>query len=144
MIRILLVAALAAFAVPVLAADVGVSISLGEPGFYGRINIGDTPRPDVIYAAPVIAYPQPAPMFVEPMYLHVPPGYEKHWRKHCHEYDACGRPVYFVRDSWYQQTYVPYYREHEGYGDEHQDEYRDDEYEDEDWHHGEGHGGHHH
>jgi hypothetical protein len=25
---------------------------------------------------------------------------------------ACGHPVYFVRDRCYQQTYAPHYREH--------------------------------
>src|SRR2546425_10235251 len=28
---------------------------------------------------------------VQPIYLHVPPGHAKHWRKHCHEYNACDR-----------------------------------------------------
>jgi hypothetical protein len=26
------------------------------------------------------------------------------------EYNACGRPVYFVRDDWYQREYVPRYQ----------------------------------
>ncbi len=34
------------------AADVGVSISIGQPGFYGRIDIGRFPQPQVIYAEP--------------------------------------------------------------------------------------------
>lgn len=144
MIRILFAAALAAFAVPVLAADVGVSISLGEPGFYGRIDIGDAPRPDVIYARPVIIQPPPP---VEPIYLHVPPGYERHWRRHCHEYNACGRPVYFVRDSWYRHTYVPHYRrKHERHWHERRHEHRHGEYRDgkhEYRHHGKGHRGSH-
>ncbi len=38
------------------------------------------------------------------------PGHEKHWRKHCAQYNACGRPVYFVRDDWYNNEYVPRYR----------------------------------
>jgi hypothetical protein len=42
--------------------------------------------------------------------LHVPPGHEKHWSKHCAQYNACGRPVYFVRDEWYNNEYVPHYR----------------------------------
>ena len=53
MIRILLAAALTVVAVPLFAADVGVSISIGEPGFYGRIEIGNAPRPDVIFSKPV-------------------------------------------------------------------------------------------
>jgi hypothetical protein len=45
-----------------------------------------------------------------PIYLHVPPGHEKHWSKHCAQYNACGRPVYFVRDEWYNNEYVPHYQ----------------------------------
>jgi hypothetical protein len=41
----------------------------------------------------------------------VPPGHAKHWNKHCRKYNACGQPVYFVQDRWYQQVYVPRYRE---------------------------------
>ena len=32
------------------------------------------------------------------------------WRKHCHRYNACGQPVYFVQDNWYNDVYVPRYR----------------------------------
>ena len=45
-----------------------------------------------------------------PVYLHVPPGHEKHWEKHCAAYGACGQPVLFVRDAWYNDVYVPAYR----------------------------------
>ena len=37
-------------------------------------------------------------------YLWVPPGHQKKWSKHCREYNACGVPVYFVDDGWYQQN----------------------------------------
>ena len=40
-----------------------------------------------------------------------PPGHMRHWDRHCHEYEACGRPVYFVDDGWYREVYVPRYRE---------------------------------
>jgi hypothetical protein len=96
------------------AGDVAVSISVGQPGFFGQINIGNIPQPQVVYAQPVVV--QPAPEFVAapPIYLHVPPGHEKHWSKHCAEYHACGRRVYFVRDDWYNNEYVPRYQhEHE-------------------------------
>ena len=53
----------------------------------------------------------------QPVYLHVPPGHEKKWGKHCHKYNACGQPVYFVRDNWYNEVYVPHYRE--GHGGDH-------------------------
>ena len=35
-------------AAPAQAADVGVSISVNQPGFYGRVDIGDQ-RPVLIY-----------------------------------------------------------------------------------------------
>jgi len=115
-------------------ADVGVSITVDQPGLYGRIDIGNAPRPAVIYASPVlVAPPPPAVVVPEPLYLHVPPGHAKHWRKHCHEYDACGRPVYFVQDRWYNDVYVPARRQ---YRSEH-DERRDERHEK---HHGEGRG----
>ena len=101
---------LATVAASANAADVGVFVSIGQPGFYGQIDIGDVPQPPrVIFAAPVVVerdphYDGPA------MYLHVPAGYETHWDKHCREYNACGRPVYFVRDDWYRDTYVPHYQ----------------------------------
>lgn len=47
--RLMFAAALAAMTVPVFAADVGVSISIGQPGFYGRLDIGDYPQPQLIY-----------------------------------------------------------------------------------------------
>jgi hypothetical protein len=59
----------------------------------------------VIQPVPVHAVP------VQPVYLHVPPGHAKDWAKHCSKYNACARPVYFVKDDWYNNTYVPYYQE---------------------------------
>jgi hypothetical protein len=108
--KILCAALLGACVTPAFAGDVGVSINIGQPGFYGQIDIGNVPRPQVIYQQPVVI--QRAPQFVaaEPIYLHVPAGHEKHWGKHCAQYNACGRPVYFVRDDWYNNEYVPRYR----------------------------------
>lgn len=91
------------------AADVGVSVSIGQPGFYGRLDIGGFPEPALLYPQPVMI--QRAAPSRPPLYLRVPPGHAKHWRKHCHKYRACGQPVYFVRDDWYAQEYVPRYRE---------------------------------
>lgn len=100
------------------AADVGVSVSVGEPGFYGQIDIGDfAPRPQIVYAQPVVIHPVPVYERAEPIYLHVPPGQAKKWSRYCDRYDACGRPVYFVRDRWYNDVYVPKYREHREHGD---------------------------
>ena len=95
---------------PAVAGDVAVSVSVGEPGFYGQIEIGNMPRPAVVYTQPVVVERAPEYHEVAPIYLHVPPGHEKHWSKHCREYGACGRPVYFVKDEWYNNEYVQHYK----------------------------------
>lgn len=127
--RFFIVAAMvvASFATPAFAADVGVSVTIGQPGFYGHIDIGDFPHhPRVIYSQPRIIL-RGVPMDRPPLYLRVPPGHLKHWEKHCHEYNACGERVFFVHDDWYEHEYVPYYqqRHREGRGDHH-DEGRND------------------
>lgn len=92
-------AALSTLAPPARAADVGVSIAISQPGVYGRIDIGRFPQPQVIVRQPVIIS-RPA-RALEPVYLWVPPGHQKHWRQHCGRYNACGVPVYFVQQRWY-------------------------------------------
>ena len=74
-----------------------------RPGVYGRVEIGNTPPPPVVYAQPVIIVREKRP--VEPVYLHVPPGHAKKWSKHCHKYNACNRPVYFVKSAEYEPGY---------------------------------------
>ena len=123
-------------AVPAIAADVGVSVQVGEPGFYGRIDIGNFPQPQVIYPRPVIIQPVPVGVIRSPIYLRVPPGHAKHWDEHCGEYNACGHPVYFVQDRWYNEEYVPHYRE--GHGWRHAGRHDDDD--DQGNGHGHGHG----
>jgi hypothetical protein len=117
--RLLLLAILAALPSLAGAADVGVSINIGEPGFYGQINLGNAPRPEVIYPEPVFVEPVAPGIRVEPLYLRVPPGHEKHWAKYCREYHACNRPVYFVREDWYQRTY-PERRHERGEAERHE------------------------
>lgn len=106
--------ALAAVVVAPAFAQVGVSVNIGEPGFYGQINLGDAPRPEVIYERPVIIQ-RDAGYGGEPLYLRVPPGHERHWERHCAQYGACGRPVYFVRNDWYNNVYAPRYRHEHGF-----------------------------
>jgi hypothetical protein len=91
---------LAAFYSPAQAADVGISIGISQPGVYGRIDIGRFPQPVLIQTQPVYVERVRGR---EPVYLWVPPGHRKNWRKHCYRYDACGAPVYFVQDSWYEE-----------------------------------------
>lgn len=81
--------------------DIGVSIGISQPGVYGRIDIGRYPPPVLVQRSPVVIVQRPHR--VEPVYLWVPPGHQKNWRKHCHRYQACGAPVYFVQDRWYQE-----------------------------------------
>jgi hypothetical protein len=112
----LLLAAAFALSAPALATDVGVSITIGQPGFYGHIDIGDFPPPRFVYPEPLII--ERGPFLRPPVYLHVPPGHAKNWRKYCGKYNACGERVYFVRDDWYQNEYVPRYQEkHRGHSD---------------------------
>jgi hypothetical protein len=118
--HILLLPALA-LAASVAQAQVSVSATISGqvvPGVYGQVQIGGGPPPPVVYAQPVVAQPvvvaEPVP--VQPIYLHVPPGHAKHWKEHCHEYNACNRPVYFVRSAEYEPGYRP--EKHHGHHDD--------------------------
>ena len=102
-------------------AQTDVSVSVGgviQPGIYGRVEIGTRPPPAVIYPQPVIitrpvvVVAQPVVVAPAPIYMHVPPGHAKKWSKHCYKYNACGQPVYFVKND-----YAQYYEEQEhGHG----------------------------
>jgi hypothetical protein len=94
---------------PARAADLGVSVTVGQPGFYGRIDLGDYPQPQLLYQEPRMI--QPGPSSRAPVYMHVPPGHARNWRKHCADYNACDERVYFVREGWYNNQYVPRYQE---------------------------------
>ena len=106
---LILCAALASASFSALA-QTNVSISVGQPGFYGRLDIGDFGPPPVYVAQPVIVERYER-VRAEPVYLRVPPGHRKNWSKHCRKYRACGQPVLFVQDRWYSDVYAPRYRE---------------------------------
>ena len=61
----------------VYATDVGVSINVAQPGFYGRIDVGRVPGPLVIFPQPIIIEQRPVAVIRQPIYLRVPPGHEK-------------------------------------------------------------------
>jgi hypothetical protein len=85
--------------------SVGVSIGINQPGVYGRINIGNGPPPALVYEQPVV-YAQPrVAMERQPIYLYVPPAHQQNWGRYCGRYNACGQPVYFVRDDWVRERY---------------------------------------
>jgi hypothetical protein len=92
------------------ATDVGVSVQISQPGIYGRVDIGNLPPPVLVYPQPIIVH-RPPPVVVaqpvQPVYLWVPPGHQKNWKKHCGRYNACGVPVYFVKDEWYHAHVMP-------------------------------------
>ncbi len=97
------------------AVDVGVGVTIREPGVYGRIEIGSTPPPPVLYPQPVIIQRPVAVVAAPPppLYLYVPPGHAKNWGKHCYRYNACARPVYFVQESWVEERWE---KDHPGKG----------------------------
>ena len=92
--------------------SVGVSIGINQPGVYGRINIGDVPPPALVLPQPVIISPPRVAVQRSPIYLYVPPAHQQNWRVYCGRYNACGQPVYFVRDQWVRERYT---HEHPGW-----------------------------
>ena len=70
---LILCAALASASFSALA-QTNVSISVGQPGFYGRLDIGDFGPPPV-YVAPPIIVERYERVRAEPVYLRVPPGH---------------------------------------------------------------------
>jgi hypothetical protein len=125
--RLILVASVVAVTIsmPVFATDIGVSVSIGQPGFYGRLDIGGYPQPQVIYSQPRVI--ERVYVEREPIYMHVPPGHAKNWGKYCHRYNACGERVFFVQDNWYNYEYAPRYQEqHYSNRDYRRDEHHDE------------------
>jgi len=97
--RILIAAAFAAttISVPALAADVGVSVSGGQPGFYGLLDIGIFPPPQVIYRQPKVVK-RGITDNRPPVYLRVSADHTRHWSKYCREYNASGKCVLFFQN----------------------------------------------
>lgn len=109
-----------AAAAPAIAADVGVSVTISEPGVFGRVDIGRFPQPQVVVPAPVIIQAPPRVVVaqpVQPIYMWVPYDHRKNWKRYCGNYHACGVPVYFVRHDWYDREV----RHHGRHGDDHHD-----------------------
>ena len=134
--KVLQAAAFASLMLGSLAAHAGtpiINLSVGgeiSPGVYGQIQFGNAPPPPVLYEQPRIIVRQSPNVVVEPLYLHVPPGHARNWAKHCRKYDACNRPVYFVKSAEYEPGYRARRdegRRHEGRRDERRDEGRGDE-----------------
>ena len=121
--RLLLILLALGASAPALAANVGISVNIGEPGFYGQLDIGNYPAPALLYPQPVII--SPVVVAQPPIYLRVPAEHARHWDRYC-------RRVYFVQDQWYRQEFAPrYQREHAHAHDGH----------DNGWHKGDDHRG---
>jgi len=91
-----------------------VSVSIGEPGFFGRIDLGGgAPPPEVIntqagdHRASLVYGQRAADL---PARTARPRA--RLWAAIAPAYNACGQPVYFVRDDWYTNVYARHYREH--------------------------------
>ena len=112
MMRKLLVTALALGAIGSAMAQpsVGLSIGINQPGIYGQINIGALPAPALVAPQPVII--ARGSVDAPPAYLYVPIAEQRNWRRYCGKYNACGRPVYFVREDWVRDRYA---HEHPGW-----------------------------
>ena len=106
--------AVAAFASAGCVVPVAGPAIYSDPGIYGRVDIGNYPPPPLVYSQPVIIAPPRFAAPPPPLYLYVPPGHHQNWQQYCGQYNACGRPVYFVRDpaagGRYQPGYQPGYR----------------------------------
>ena len=91
---------IALLTVPLLAmANIGVSINIGQPNYYGQIQLDNMPPPALLYPNPIIIQPVPGVGY-SPLYLRVPEVQYRNWRFYCGRYHACGRRVYFVTDIW--------------------------------------------
>jgi hypothetical protein len=82
--------------------------NVGQPGFYGRLNTGGYRQPRVLYRQPIAIGRVPTNR--APIYLRVPSGHARQWKKHCRNYNACGERVFFVQDNWYNRKYVTRYQ----------------------------------
>jgi hypothetical protein len=104
--RVLLAMAIALVASP-LFAEPTIAV---PPMRYGRIDTKEFPQPQTISDQPVTGKGGVISGETGPLYLHVPSQQTKRWDKYCQRYQACGRPVYFVRGEWYRDVYTPRYK----------------------------------
>lgn len=117
MVRQFLIVLASTAALSASAADVGLSLNIFQPGFFGQLGIGAMPPP-VVYAQPVYAQPVYAqPVYAAPVVVQQPyyaPAY------------YAPAPAYYVANGGYGYGYG---HGHHGHGGEHE--------------HGHGHGHHH-
>lgn len=93
-------------------AEVGISVNIGQPNFYGQLDPNGYPQPRVIYRQPKAIWQ--VPINQPPIYMRAPRNQAKNWNKHCKKYNACDQRVLFVQDGWYNREYAPRYQEQHG------------------------------
>lgn len=91
--------------------------------FFGRVDVGNAPRPEVINPRAVKGQhvhgmsrvaATPLGTWEAPVYFHVRPGEEHRWAAHCRAYAACDTPVIFVTEAWYRDVYLPHISAQDG------------------------------
>jgi hypothetical protein len=86
-----------------------ISLSINQPGVYGRVNIGEpVPQRAWVNQRPVVIRPAPVVYERQPIYLYVPPQHSNNWGRYCGRYNACAQPVVFVQDSWVRDRHAQY------------------------------------
>lgn len=82
---------------------------MGQPGFFGRIELGNFPgQPPLMISHAVMG--NPGVFTGSPIFMNVPPEHARNWSRFCQLYGACDWMVYFVDNAWYEQVYVPGWR----------------------------------
>lgn len=105
---VVIAAAVTTFSPAAFAVSIGDFLSIGQPNYYGRLDIDGYPRPQVLYR-----YPRAignVPRNRAPVYLRVPKSHAKNWKKHCSQYNACNERALFVGNNWYNLKYAPRYQ----------------------------------
>jgi hypothetical protein len=74
---------------------------------HGTVDVRNFSRPDLVSPHPVIIRFMSAQMLARALYLHVPQAHRTEWAGYCHFYQACGHPVYFVTEKWFDRVYRP-------------------------------------
>ena len=86
-----------------------ISLSIYQPGVYGRVDIGEPlPQRAWVNQRPIIIAPPQVVYERQPIYLYVPPQHSNNWGRYCGRYNACAQPVVFVQDSWVRDRHAQY------------------------------------
>jgi hypothetical protein len=105
-LRLSIAAALFTAAMLPVAQAADISVSINQPGVYGRVLFGEPiPQGSWVNPQPIIVTQPQYNWQREPIYLYVPPSHSSNWPRYCSRYNACGQPVTFVQDRWVRDRY---------------------------------------